>query len=233
MMRPQTRTTVRSGVLLTTCLTLAMPAALNAQARTEVRVSGGLGVENNPFLLEDGDDGGVAVAAEVEVAPNITIENGRTSFRLFGNARLRQFFNDFGTTGDLLLGAQGNTRVDERTQLSAGANVQTSRSAAQDALIFGGPSLIDLEPGVTPVTPVIDPTIAGAQGRFTSFGVNASADRQLTERDNLSLGLAFTHSSTAGDQGFDFRVADAIIGYGRRLNERTVLRANVNLSRSD
>lgn len=196
-------------------------------------MSAGIGVENNPFLLEDGTESGASVAAELDVAPRVTISDERSSLSFYGNARLRQFFNDYDTTGDLMLGAQGTTRVDERTQLGAGATIQTSRSAAQDAFIFGGQDLIGLEPGVLPTIPIIDPTIAGARGRFTTYGVTGSANRQLTERDSVSLGLAFSQSETSGGVGFDYRVADAVLGYNRGLNERTSLRASVGLTRSD
>lgn len=227
------RNSLRCSLLLATGLLSVGHTPLSADTRTEVRVSAGVGVENNPFLTMDGDGDGAAVAAEISVEPTIYIEDERTTFRLFGNARLRQFFNDYGTTDSVLLGADGSTRVDERTRLSAGASFQTSRSAAQDVLLFGRPGLIGLEPGTLPDLPNIDPTIAGAPQRITVFGVNANAERQFTPRDVGSIGVAFTDSRTEDDLGFDFRVADLTLGYGRQLNERTTLRGSVALSQSD
>ncbi|WP_228241734.1 hypothetical protein [Porphyrobacter sp. GA68] len=221
------------SLLLATCVGVGLCAPAGAQTRSEVRVSTGIGVENNPFLLEDGTTSGASVAGEVDVSPNISIIDGRTTFNIYGNARLRHFFNGSETTGDVLLGAQGTTRVDERTQLGAGATFQTSRSAAQDAFIFGRPDLTGLEPGASPIIPIIDPTIAGARARFTSYGVTGSASRRLTERDSASLGVSVRQSETSGDIGFDYRVADAVLGYSRRLNERTTLSGDVALSRSD
>lgn len=227
------RTGSRCSLLLASSLAVLSHAPLAADTRTEVRVSAGVGVENNPFLTMDDDGDGAAVAAEISVEPTIYIENERTMFRLFGNARLRQFFNDYGTTDSVLLGADGSTRLDERTNLAAAATFQTSRSAAQDVLLFGRPGLIGLEPGTLPDLPNVDPTIAGAPQRITVFGVNTNVERQLSPRDVGSIGVGFTDSRTEDDLGFDFRVVDLTLGYGRQLSERTTLRGTVALSQSD
>ena len=111
IMQQRAGSRIGRGVLLATCLSVGAYAPANAETRAEVRVSAGIGVENNPFLLEDGTDAGASVAAELDVAPRVTISNERTSFSFSGNARLRQFFENYDTTGDLLLGAQGTTRL--------------------------------------------------------------------------------------------------------------------------
>lgn len=224
---------LRRSLLLAGCIAVAGHAPAAADTRTEVRVSAGVGVENNPFLAMPDQGDGVALAAEIEVEPSIYIEDERTTFRLYGNARLRQFLQDYGTTHSILLGAGGTTRIDERTRLSSGATFQTSRSAAQDAFLFGRGDLIALEPGELPIFPDIDPTIAGTRERTNRFSVNANVDRQLSPRDVGSVGLAFSESHTSGDVGFDYRVADLTLGYGRQINERTTLRGTLALTRSD
>jgi hypothetical protein len=233
-----TAATLRRSLLLASCAGLAAYATPSlADTRVEVRVSGGIGVENNPFLVEqdDGseDEDGAAFAAEVMVEPSLFIEDERTTFRLYGNARLRQFFDGYDTTGSLTLGAEGNTRIDERTSLSSGARFTTSRDAAQEALLFDGQDLNGLDPGVLPSLSNIDPTIAGFGGRFTSYGANVSVNRQFTPQDSGSVSLAFEESRVAGNLGLDTRTADLILGYGRRLSERTSFIANLGVSKAD
>ena len=229
---------LRRALLLASCAGLATYASpALADTRVEVLVSGGLGVENNPFLsMEDDtaeDEDGASFAAELMVEPSLYIEDERTTFRLYGNARLRQFFERYGTTGSLSLGAEGSTRLDERTTLSSGARFTTSRDAAQEALLFDGQDLSTLDPGTLPVINDIDPTIAGIGGRFTSYGANASVSRQLTPQDSGSASLAFEENRIEGDIGLDTRTADLILGYARRLNERTSVVANLGGTRSD
>lgn len=233
-----TAAVLRRSFLLASCAGLAAyTTPVLADTRVEVRVSGGLGVENNPFLsMEDdtaGDEDGASFAAEVMVEPSLYIEDERTTFRLYGNARLRQFFERYGTTGSLTLGADGTTRIDERTTLNSGARFTTSRDAAQEALLFDGQDLSTLDPGTLPLINDIDPTIAGIGGRFTTYGANVSVNRQLTPQDSGSVSLAFEESRIDGDFGFDTRTADLILGYARRLNERTSAIANLGITRSD
>lgn len=227
----------RRALLLAGCVaTVAYAVPASADTRTEVVVSGGVGVENNPFLGArdgDGDDDGLAFAAELMVEPSFYIEDERSTFRLYGNARLRQFFDRYDTTGSLTLGADGSTRIDERTSLSSGARFITSRDAAQEALRFDGQDLNGLDPGVLPTVPIIDPTIAGTSGRFTSYGANASLTRQLSPQDSGTVNVAFEESRIAGDIGLDTRTADIGLGYARRLSERTSVIANLGFSRSD
>ncbi|TCD04854.1 hypothetical protein EYB45_04740 [Erythrobacteraceae bacterium CFH 75059] len=222
------------AVLLGTAAALLVPSPALANPRTEVRVSGALGVENNPFLTVEDSGEGVAATAEIQVEPSLYLEDERTTLRFYGNLRLRQFFQNYGTDASVLLGTSGSTRVDERTTLTGGATFQSSRSAIQDAFLLGGTGgLIGLEPGTVPTFDLIDPTVPGSRQRFTRYGAEAGVQRRLTPRDVASVGLAFNESRTSGDFGFDYRVADLVLGYGRALNERTTLQGNLALSRSD
>lgn len=226
---------LRRSIWLASGLALVGQAPAAADTRYQVRASGGLGIENDPFLVQtdNEDDGGAVLAAELQVEPSLFIEDERTTFRLFANARLRQFFEDYDTTGSFALGANGATRLDERTSLSGGAQFQTSRSAAQEALFFNDQELVTPEPGELPEVQFIDPTVTGTRERFTTYGVNAAVSRQLSPRDSASVGIAFNESHTSGAFARDYRAADLTLGYGRQLNERTTLRGTVGVTKSD
>lgn len=247
--RPSTSRTAAllSGSAVVAASLAAAPAM--ADTRVQVRVSGGLNAESSPFLRED--DTGTAVGVTAEVEPSIVSTTERTTFRLSGAFRFDQYNNNINNNESVLLTANGSTRLDERTSLSAGARFQSSQAASLYN-ILSGPIGVGVDGGIgvlptlpitgplpgpvvgdLPLFPDVDPTIAGRRLRVTSTTFDASVQRQLSPQDGLTFGILAQDSQTDGDVGFDYRRVGLQAGYVRQLTERTAARANVNVTKYD
>ena len=203
-------------------LTLGVPTIVAAQdaPRPAVRVTGGVEVSSNPFLLEDGPEG---IAAFISIDPTLFLEEGRNTTVLDGSVRATQFLNDYGTdvNGRLRLSTQRS--LTERTKLSLSTLVTSTRRGFQDGIFGNGGGAVPTDPGSLPDAVLLDPTLIGALVRSTSVGAEGSIDRQLTPVSSLEFGAAYSQTFFSNSAGFDVSSASASLGYNRRLSPQTTV----------
>jgi hypothetical protein len=219
----------RSTLLAAAATSCAVPLVTKAETRLNVDVSAGATAASNPYLL-DGEDT-QAIGANLTIDPSIFLEDEDTSIVLDGSLSLEKFFRRYGFDESIALAASGEHRVDERTTLAADLGFRSSESAARR--FFGGPDLVELEPGEFPDSGIIDPTLGNLGGRTNRLDVNASV-KHLTGPDAVltaSAGLGLTRVES--DFGLDYRDSTFAVSYAKQLTTKTSFLGTVNAGYAD
>lgn len=206
------------------CVTLSTPAAAQ-DMRTGGSVSAGASYETNPFLRNGGSETD-AVSLFVQVDPEVAIEDETGIVVLDGTLRYAYYPGRYGSDEMARIGLRATRRFSERFELDARGNVQTSRSAAQDAL-FGTPSILPPD-GSFPEFPVIDVSVAGLRTRTTGLSGDVVGTYSLSPIDSVSVGLNTRLRYYDGDIGSDYGSVFGDVQYSRRLSEVMSLTAGIN-----
>lgn len=198
-----------------------------AQQRLSADVSGGVAVATNPYLQSGPQTS--AASAFVEVAPQYVDQDEVSQLRLRGRFRVQPFFQRYATDAVASLDLDYTEKRSDQLTVRGGANVQTSRSSAQDALLFGAN-------GLTPVQPLPqfgDPTFLGTPARATNFSVRAGGTYLLGPREMIDLDLAASGSRFEAGALANFNYASQNIRYSRGISERTSLTFALQAGQSD
>ena len=219
----------RSMLLAAAATSGTVPLVARAETRVNVDVSAGATAASNPYLLVGPDT--QALGANLTIDPSIFFEKEDTSILLDGSLSLEKFFRRYGFDESIALAASGEHRVDERTTLAANVGFRSSESAARR--FFGGPDLVELEPGEFPDGGIIDPTLGNLGGRTKRLDVNASV-KHVTGPDAVltaSAGLGLTRVES--DFGLDYRDSTFDVSYARQLTTKTSFLGTVNIGYAD
>jgi hypothetical protein len=220
-----------SLVIAGTASALASAGTAQDAPRPELRVSGGMEVSSNPFLLPEGAEEGVGVYISVD--PSIFLEEGRNTTVLDGSLRATQFLNNYGTDASGSLGLRTERGLSERTRLNLGATIISSRRSFQDGLVGADDNLGATDPNELPEPPVVDPTLVGELFRSTTISATAGIEHQLSPTSSLSANAALSRTDLSNNFGFDTSSASASVGYGRQISPQTVLSLTGQLASFD
>ena len=211
---------IASSALVGICACWSQLACAQTEPQVALDVSIGGGVSTNPFLYVDGETAG---SATISVAPSIIVEDELGRSQIGGNAYLSQYSKRYGSAFGGRIDASSERMLDERTTARIYAGLQTSRSAVQDGLTFGGAPIPDSGVILPPDVPIVDTTIAGTRSRITSVNTGFTVSRTLDEVSSIDGGVALSSTHIGNDVGYDYRDASAQLGYRRTLSARTTL----------
>ena len=220
-MMPRQAVNCLSLAIAGTASAMAAAAAAQDAPRPELRISGGMEVSSNPFLLPEGAEEGVA--AYISVDPSIFLEEGRNTTVLDGSLRATQFFNGYGTDASGSLGLRTERGLSERTRLNLGARIISSRRPFLDGLVGADDNLGANDPNALPEPPVLDPTLIGEVIRSTTISATGGIAHALSPTSSLSATAALSRTDFSNNFGFDVRSVSASLGYGRQISPQTAL----------
>jgi hypothetical protein len=215
---------------------LAATASLGAQAANadtsqsiDVSVSGSAGT--NPYF--NTTDGGWRAAATVSVDPRLSAGDEVTSVVLTGDFRLRQYTGQYGTDDSVAVGAAAQTRLSERSVLSGGLNLMSSRSGALDVLQIAPAQPPDQSSQLAPDVVPPDISAVGQGTRVTRYFAHAGFQDTLSETSQIDVGLSGGYTSSDRSAGQNYAQLDLTIDYDRTLNPRTSFLTTLTIGGSD
>ena len=208
----------------------AAPAQAETVSRFSADASAGVGGSTNPFLAEEEERG--SIFAELAVVPRYELvdELGRTT--LEGRLRTTQYASEFGNSEEYGASVATERRLDPTTTGFVSLTFNSSIPGERGTVV--SPSLPPAVPGdgeapspidpLDPTDPIIDPDIdpdvslTGLRQRRNIVRAIASLSKQLSEQNQLDLGLDIGRSTFPGA-----RLASDFWSYGGTVSFRHAL----------
>ena len=216
-----------------------LPAHAHAQeTRTGLLASSGVSVETNPYNASDSS--GAEFAANLELRPTLSIDDGNTDVELRGLAQFRQFLRRYGLEDNYGIDGQIVSRRSDRVTLRASGLFSYSEGGFNG---YGRPGLSAADPigssltdptstapadqTVTtptvslqnPLTALTDVNILGQRTRLTSIDTVVGADVKLNAISSLSADFKARALRFQAAAYQNYNVLGGELRYSRSLNE--------------
>ena len=182
------------------------------------------GYDSDPFLAPGGQ-GAAAASVRLQVAPSISRQGERNSFRLSGRLEHIEYLGSYDSLQNYGADFAATHKASERLEFDLGLLFNSDNLATNLSNPFFNS---DLSPG-TPVPPVgNDITILGQQQRRTSYGANGGLTYILSERDELRWALN-ARAERFGSNGLtDSDFVSQQLRYSRQVGEGFTVGAMVD-----
>jgi hypothetical protein len=203
----------------------------NAETHQSVDVSLSGRAVTNPYL--DSASGSWSGVGTISIDPRISINNELSTLVLTGDFRLSQHTRRYGTDESLAIGAAAQSRLSERTVISGGLNLTSSRSGALDVLQIAPTPLPDQPQTVSPDVILPDISAVGQRSRVNRYFGHVGVTHILSPTSNIGVNLSGGYTETSRRGGQNYAQANLAVDLEHTLSPRTSLLGTLNIGGSD
>jgi hypothetical protein len=218
-MRAKDPTLMQTGAAAAlACGLLACPASAQ-NVRSEVVVSAGGAVVDNPYL--DETDSGVTAAATIEVRPRLTYDSSVTQIDLTALAQGKAYADRYDFEDNYGVSTNLRHRASERVQLRASGAFSSAVARGTD--LFPGEFPVDgpALPETPGPLPIDDITTFGQRGRTNTLSLGTGVDYTIDARNRLTFDNTYQRLSVDQAGAADYSIFQGEARYTRILTERT------------
>jgi hypothetical protein len=197
-------------------MSVLITAAPAQEGKFRLDATAGAGYSSNPFLTV-GDDPGSAFV-EVGVTPSYQLIDEVSSTVAEAYFRRSEYLQEYDASEGYGASVRTLYKLSERTDVRARAAFDSSVLGERGSLVVV--PVLPLDPNEPPSPLDPDLRLFGLGQRQNQLSVEAGVDYRLSEADLITADAGLRRVEYEGRGLFDYRSANASIGYSRALTER-------------